>query len=167
MVRVGRKIVAKGLYDNVKDVVKAGGGKYCQTVYIAVKDGKNMRICCLLLVGTALSAWIEFRNKNKIFEGAVEVLTDIEGKNGATTFRTPVFTKAASTPQADEIAKKLDLELQSYLTERFKLDKQKMTEKTNVETVIAETKATPVEEQLPQGKEEVLVPTEGDDDLPF
>lgn len=114
-VRNKKGVQYEGLYDSL-DLV---GSKYCQSVYIAFYDGTELTIGNLALTGTALSAWIDFRKKAKIYEGAIEVAEMVEGRKGKTIYQTPVFKSIEIKPETDEKAKELDKELQEYLTAYF------------------------------------------------
>jgi len=158
---------AKGLYDHIMGGRDMTGAKYCQSVYVMMKEGfaKNQItfIANIQIMGSALGQWIEFRKKNKIFEGAIEVLKEtVEGTKGKTVYNMPIFKKIPTTPESDEQAKKLDIELQEYLTKYFK------QRNTVVETEVIE-KATKTEPEFtplidtPVNDETI----NENDDLPF
>jgi hypothetical protein len=126
VVRTKKGICFKGLYENLAGARDCTGTKYCQSVYVAIQDGKEYKIACLQFTGAALGAWIDFRKKNKVYDGAVEVAEMIEGKKGATVYQIPVFKMITTKPETDELAKKLDTELQEYFTLYF--DKSKHEE---------------------------------------
>lgn len=123
-VRNKKGICAKGLYENVITDRRINGAKYCQSVYIGYLDGQELAIGNIQLTGAALGAWIDFRRKNKVFEGAVKVAKMIECKKGATVYQTPVFEMIAVKPETDEKAKELDKELQKYLSLYFAKNKE-------------------------------------------
>jgi len=120
VVRTKKGVAAKGTYDQVIDSKDTRGSKYCQSVYIAYKDGKEMVICNLGLTGAAVSSWIEFCKGNKIMEGAIAVESATDEVNGATKYKKPVFKKISTTPESEAKANELDVELQSYLVKYFK-----------------------------------------------
>jgi hypothetical protein len=119
-VRTKKGECAKGLYENIMGGRDMTGAKYYQSVYAMIKEGKEFIMVNFQIGGSALGQWIEFRKKNKIYEGAIEVETTIEGTKGKTIYNMPVFTKISTTPESDEQAKKMDAELQEYLTAYFK-----------------------------------------------
>ncbi len=126
---------AKGLYENIMGVKDMKGSKYCQSVYIMMKQGTDTFIANIQMQGSALGQWIEFHKKEKIYEGAIQVKTSIEGVNGTTTYNMPVFEKITTTPESDEQAKKMDIELQEYLTAYFKRNNTVKEEEDIAQTV--------------------------------
>jgi len=168
MVKCKRKLVAKGLYESVIDNKNCRGAKYCKSVYVAYKgaDGK-LEICNVQMVGSAVSAWIDFRNKNKSLNGyGVSVQSAVQKTKGATTYYEPVFrlTKALDKAILDQ-AVELDKQLQTYLKAYFSLKSQEVNDSIVQETV-AEAQPTPApksESAAPSPVPEVI----GGDDLPF
>jgi len=156
------------IYEEVITNRSCNGAKYCQSVYIAERIDEKLVICNLQLVGAALSAWIDFRKKTKVFDGAIVIEEQKEGKKGKTVYQIPVFRKIEVTPESDEEAKSLDKQLQDYLTIYFK--------KTG-EAIAAshvEEKVEPLEDQRPRKPVDVNdplgvgdPPPEEKDDLPF
>ena len=165
VVRTKKGVAGKGTYANVIDTKDCRGAKYCQSVYIAYKDGDKMVICNLGLTGTAVSSWIEFCKGNKIMEGAIAVETSTDEVNGATHYKKPVFKKIPSTKESEEKAKELDIELQKYLALYFKKTQQQIADTHIVEHVVTESK--PVEKEVRKVAEEVPVISAPNDDLPF
>jgi hypothetical protein len=160
-VRTSKGICAKGLYESVITDRACTGAKFCQSVYVAVKaDDGSLEIANIQMVGSALGAWIEFRKKNKVFDGAIAVKTMIEGKKGKTTYQIPVFQKIETTPETDEIAKDLDKELQEYLSAYMKKTSQEIAD-SHVEEKVEPLPSTTVDPSNPLG-----VP-EKESDLPF
>lgn len=161
-VRSKKGICAKGLYENVIADRRIIGAKYCQSVYIGYLDGQDLVIGNLQLTGAALSSWIDFRKKAKIYEGAIKVAKWIDCKKGATNYTTPVFEMIAVKPETDEKAKVLDKELQAYLTLYFAKNKEHVNEPVDEPAI--------VDEQPPYRPDEVP-PEQNDnqngDDLPF
>src|ERR1035438_2675011 len=107
-VRTKKGECAKGLYENIMGGRDMTGAKYYQSVYAIMKEGKEFIMVNFQIGGSALGQWIEFRKKNKIYDGAIEVKTTIEGTKGKTVYNMPVFTKIATTPESDTQAKKMD-----------------------------------------------------------
>jgi hypothetical protein len=113
--------IASGLYAEIKDRVKAEGGKFTSSVYIAVKneDGK-LEIANLQLSGAAVNAWMDFKKRvESIYSGAVTVKGFTEGKKGSVTFKMPEFKQVKITPETDAEAKVLDEKLQGYFKVYF------------------------------------------------
>lgn len=164
IVRTKKGIAGKGTYAKVIDTKDCRGAKYCQSVYIAYKDGDKMVICNLGLTGAAVSSWIEFCKGNKIMEGAIAVESATDEVNGATKYKKPVFKKIPSTKESEDKAKELDIELQKYLNIYFKKTQQQIADTHIVEHIATESK--PIEKEA--RKEVVEVSVMGaNDDLPF
>lgn len=123
-VRTKNGIAAKGVYSEVMANKACTGAKFCQSVYIvATIEGKSV-IANIQMMGTALSAWIDFGKANKIFKGAIKVASMKEGKKGATKYQTPIFEAIEVTPEADEKAKTMAEELKAYLDIYFGKSKE-------------------------------------------
>ena len=121
---------AIGLYEQVITNRNCTGAKYCQSVYIAFKEGQELIICNIQMLGACLGAWIEFRKKNKIYEGAIAVEKMIEGTKGKTVYQIPVFKSIPTTPETEDQAKHLDIELQEYLKTYFQRNSTQSAEKS-------------------------------------
>ncbi len=147
-------LCAAGTYDKVIKDRNCNGAKYCQSAYVAIKEGSEFKIANIQITGAALSAWIEFRKKHKIYEIAIGVAKFIEGKKGKTIFQIPVFQPVKLSPEADAKAKELDVELQKYLSVYLKTNKEKMDGEVFVDG-IDEDKT----EVKKEAKSEVLKPT--------
>ena len=151
---------AEGFY---KDIIGTmTGAKYCQVVYIAFYEGKEMSIGKINLVGTALSAWIDFCKAENPEKGAIEVAEMVEGKKGKTVYQTPVFKKITVSEEADKIALGLDVELQAYLAKYLSSHND---QKEPVEAEAQKSNAT-VEDYKNLGSKNEVAP-ESTDDLPF
>lgn len=137
-VRTKKGICAKGNYEQVITHRDCTGARYCQSVYMAYVDGKDMKIGNIAIMGAALSSWIDFRKKNKIFASLITVAGMTEGKKGATTYQIPTFTISDLKPEIIEKATKMDVELQEYLTKYFSKNAQQQSEQAIAETVKAE-----------------------------
>jgi len=130
-VRTKNGIAAKGVYSEVMANKACTGAKFCQSVYIvATIEGKSV-IANIQMMGTALSAWIDFGKANKIFKGAIKVASMKEGKKGATKYQTPIFEAIEVTPEADEKAKTMAEELKAYLDIYFGKSKESELPMTN------------------------------------
>jgi len=114
--------IAQGFYSEIKDRVKAEGGKFTSSVYIAVKNPETneLEIANLQLSGAAVNAWMDFKKEvSSLYEGAVTVTDFVEGKKGSITFKVPKFKMGKVSPQTDNAAKDLDKTLQSYFKVYF------------------------------------------------
>jgi hypothetical protein len=110
--------VAQGLYENIKPMVVAAGGKFTSSIYIAFKgdDGK-LAIGALQLKGASLKAWSDFskNNRSEIMKKAVVINGFIDGQKGAIKFRTPLFALKDVSEATNKAAIELDAILQAYL----------------------------------------------------
>lgn len=115
VVRTKAGILAEGYYKDIKDHVKAKGGKFTQSVYAAVKGVDGLELVNFQFKGSALSPWIDFQNAKGVYMGAVCVSEAVEGKKGATTFYSPVFTQKSVSDETNEASRELHDRLQEYL----------------------------------------------------
>lgn len=120
-VRTKNGIAAKGLYQSIRANPACKGATFCQSVYIAFKESDgSFVIANIQFMGAALSAWIEFRKKNRnVYAGAVEISEMQDGQKGAVKYKIPVFKMTPVSEQSIGIAKDLDGELQNYLDSYF------------------------------------------------
>lgn len=126
-VRTKAGIAATGLYSEVMANKACTGAKFCQSVYVVAKVEGKTCIANIQMMGTALSAWIDFGKANKIYKGAILIDSMKEGKKGVTKYQTPIFKAIDATPEADQQAKVFGQELKAYL-EAYLGTKQKETE---------------------------------------
>jgi len=111
--------IAKGLYSEIKEKVKAAGAHYVKSIYIMLEDGSLANI---QLKGAACQVWGDFtkKNRSRLPDEWVTVTKAIEGKKGAVKFYTPDFTfdKSLSESEmdlADEAFGILETYLKAYL----------------------------------------------------
>jgi len=111
--------IAKGLYSDIKEKVKAAGAHYVKSIYIMLEDGSLANI---QLKGAACQSWGDFTKKNRtrLPDEWVTVTKAIEGKKGAVKFYTPDFTFDKSLSEnemdlADEAFGILETYLKAYL----------------------------------------------------
>lgn len=118
-----------GTYRAIKANPNCAGAKYCQSVYIADRQGDELVIANIQLMGAALSSWIEFRKKHKnVYEGAIRITSMKEGKKGAVTFQQPIFEAITASDASNAQAVELDRELQNYLGIYIKRKKDESAE---------------------------------------
>jgi hypothetical protein len=111
--------IAKGLYSEIKEKVKAAGAHYVKSIYIMLEDGS---LANLQLKGASCQSWGDFTNKNRSrlpYEW-VTVKSSLEGKKGAVKYYTPnfEFEKPLSETEmdlADNAFAILETYLKSYL----------------------------------------------------
>lgn len=111
--------IAKGLYSEIKEKVKAAGAHYVKSIYIMLEDGS---LANLQLKGASCQSWGDFtkKNRSRLPDEWVTVKKSIEGKKGAVKFYTPdfEFDKSLSETemdQADEAFGILEVYLKAYL----------------------------------------------------
>jgi len=105
-----------GLYNDVKDSIKAIGGKYTKSVYalLVQKDGTN-ELVNFKFKGSSFSGWLEKKfNTNNSVVGIVDLT---EETNGNTVYNVPVFKAFKMTDEIRQEAILLDEILQGYLDE--------------------------------------------------
>lgn len=156
-VRNKNGVCAEGIYNSVITSRAIVGAKYIQSVYIAFHDEGEVKIGNVQMKGAALGAWIDFRKKAKIYEGAIEVKESIEGRKGKTVYQIPVFNMIEVKPESDVRATELDKELQIYLSAYLASN----GEKASQQVVESHTEAVNDVDTVPVGDEPF------DDGLPF
>ena len=104
-----------GLYDTIKDSIKAIGGKFTKSVYaMLIPEGGTPELVNFRFRGAAFSAWLEKRvNTSR----QVVCIADefIEEHNGKTVYNVPVFKAFNMKTEYKNIAIEMDRELQAYL----------------------------------------------------
>jgi hypothetical protein len=127
--------MASGLYADIKEKVVFKGGGYHSSIYIAYKDGEELRIGNLSLGGAALSAWMDFKKRaatkkdasgkslKAYFIDAVTITGYNEAKKGKIVYRTPTFALKEVSPATNQQAIALDAELQAFLSDYLKRPK--------------------------------------------
>jgi len=147
-----KEIIAQGFYSEIKDRVKAAGGKFSLNLYIAYTDEETneLTIGSLMFKGAPMSSWIEFEKENKkaVFEKGVKITNYKEGKKGGVTFRKPEFELVDIPADVDAKTEELQKELQKHLI-RY------LSRKIETKTETAEE-----EEQPPP-------PVDDEDEIPF
>lgn len=113
-----KEIIAHGFYAEIKDKIKAVGGKFNINLYIAFLDeGDEFSIGSLMLHGAPMSAWIEFEKAHRaeLFRKGVKISSFEEGKKGGVTFRKPALELVEIPEETDDMAAEKQKELQAYL----------------------------------------------------
>jgi hypothetical protein len=174
-VRCGKNTLELGLYADIKDAIKAKGGKYSRSCYIVFKDDNgNYEIGNFLMAGSALSGgdhkekgakekkkldgWMDFMNTNKnvIYKSAVKM--DLEPRvcqKGSNEYRIPKFTLVEVSEETNQIATALDADLQAFLSIYLKKSHK---EETPSETTEYKSK----ENEAPKNHTEELKATYGE-----
>lgn len=169
---------AKGLYNDIIGKKEITGAKYCQSVYIAYKEGETLVIANVQMVGSALSTWIDFRKKNDIYNGAVSISGFTEGQKGKTVYKMPTFKLIPISEATKKQAIELDKQLQDYLGKYFNKLKVEQVETPVVLTAEEEAAlfydgqearntGSFTEEIYGKPKQAATATQAPDDDLPF
>lgn len=117
-VKTSKGVKQVGLYKDLADV-RSKGAKYAKSIYIAFKDNEEdgWKIGNIRAHGAALTAWIEFGNKQITELGKITLVGSETAKKGKTVYHIPTFEWTNAETEEDEIAKELDQELQIYLAQ--------------------------------------------------
>lgn len=127
--------LASGLYAGIRDTIIAKGGHYHASIYIAYKEGDELRLGNLGLKGAALGAWMEFKKAagtkkdangksvRAFYVDAVTIAGYEQAKKGGTTYRVPKFALKPVAEATNLQAVALDAELQAFLADYFKRPK--------------------------------------------
>ena len=124
-------ILAEGLYANIRDRVKAHGGHYVQSCYIAYKDAAgHLAIGNIGFKGAALMAWSDFckANRSAIDKKAVKINGFTEGKKGSITYRMPNFEIAEVSDAGNAEAEVLADVLRNYYKDYFAKNRTEQVE---------------------------------------
>jgi hypothetical protein len=112
--------IAKGLYKDIKEKIKAAGGHYVKSVYCMLEDGS---IANLQLKGAACQSYGDFtaKTRSRLTDEWVVVAKAIDGKKGAVKYTTPGFEfdnslSDSEADLADEAFNTLEAYLKTYLT---------------------------------------------------
>lgn len=162
--------LAGGIYTAIRDRIVAVGGHYVASLYIAYKDGEELRIGNLSLKGAAAGAWMDFKRNAGSKPGlsgkstraylvdAVTIASYKQEKKGGTVYRVPVFALSEVSEATNQQAIALDTELQSFLSDYLKKPK----------TVAAAATAEPQRDEPPAGNPDDYAPhADADSDIPF
>lgn len=133
--------IACGLYADIKDKIKASGGRYTKSVYVLCND----EIINLKMHGASLSPWID--KEFKVSDSVVKFETTVEGKKGSNTYKIPVFTAVPITEESKAEAVAADrIILQPYFADYFEATR-KYRERDNAEIATAQVEKEEVAEE--------------------
>jgi hypothetical protein len=118
-VKCGKNDAAEGLYADIMPTLKSNGAKYCQIVYVLMKEGEEWVINNIQIQGAALGPWIDFCKNANVMKIAVKVDEWVEETKGTNTFNIPVFKACPVSESTNQVAVDMDKELQDYLTKYF------------------------------------------------
>lgn len=167
-VRVGKNTLAQGLYNDIKDTVKAKGGKYTSSVYIAFKDGSEaLQIGNIKFKGASLGPWIDLQNSPAdLSSNAVVIQGARLDDSGAIHFNYPVMDTKEVSEETNREADKLYETLNEYVD--WKIERNEVEQPKNGTPPKSGSNEPPVPQeetgppnQHPQWEEDI------EDDLPF
>lgn len=115
-----KEALARGFYADIKEKVKAAGGKFNTNLYIAFEQEPHsgqLEIGSLMLHGASLTPWFNFEKQSgrDLYKSAIRIPKFEEGSKGAVKFKTPVFELTALVPEMDELAGELQKTMKDYL----------------------------------------------------
>lgn len=157
-------VIAQGIYANIRDRVKANGGKFTTNLYCAYRNEANeLALGCFQIHGAALNAWVEFakacpvddKNFKMFWSKAVKIIGFTEGQKGTIKYKMPKFALCEVSEKTEHEANALDMLLQSYLKGYFSRTRVEQVEKTaQVETLaparqLAAASLVPASNQIP------------------
>jgi hypothetical protein len=140
--------IATGKYIDIKDKVKANGGRYTRSIYIAEKTaekiGSGYVISNIKFTGAAFSAWLDFTRAHNVEQGTVTLTGSVEGKKGATIYQIPTFEYGELTHDQITAFTALDQDLQKYLDRYMDTSQLEQDDSVHVDELDdSDTKASP------------------------
>jgi hypothetical protein len=127
--------LASGIYATIRDRIGAVGGHYHASLYVAYKEGEELKLGNLGLKGAAARTWMDFKKATPTkkdpngksvkayFVDAVTITGSDQQKKGATLFRVPKFALKEVSAATNAQASALDVELQAFLADYLKRPK--------------------------------------------
>lgn len=138
------QILTQGFYSDIKDKVKAQGGKYTKSIYGITKIDGEWQMINLRFKGAAFSAWLNFDNQKTggVLGLTIAITKGEQKKTGSILYFEPKFVAKVTPSDLHSLACDKDAELQEYFTNR--------------DTPLSQTK---IEELLPEEKAQLVSPT--------
>lgn len=119
--------LGNGLYASIREKLAVAGGKYAASCYIAYKDEKGgLSLGNIRFMGSSLAAWSNFKrdcgtvdvNGKRVkafYADAVRIDGFKRAKKGNVIYHVPQFALRPIPPEVNELANKLDAQLQEFL----------------------------------------------------
>jgi hypothetical protein len=105
-----------GLYKDIRDSIKAIGGKFTKSVYaLLINPDKSTEMVNFKFRGAAFSSWIE--KKINVDNFVIGIVDFSEETNRVTTYKVPIFKAYKLTSELNQQAIEMDKILQVYLKE--------------------------------------------------
>lgn len=114
------QVLMTGFYSDIKDKVKAQGGKFMKSIYGITKINGEWEMINLKLKGAAFSAWLDFDNQKKggVIGLTIAITKGEEKKTGMVKYFEPKFIAKPTSEELHKIALDKDVELQAYFIDR-------------------------------------------------
>lgn len=119
------RLIAEGKYENIKDSIKANGGKFAKSTYVAYKVGDELQLGNIVFMGASLGPWIDLEKqfgRSTLEQKAVVIIGSEDRQNGGIEFKSPTFKLKDVSKESNEKAIALDRELQKYLKNKVDVD---------------------------------------------
>ena len=153
-----------GLYKDIKDNIKAIGGKFTKSVYAALITGKDsLELVNFKMSGSAFMGWLE-KHAN-LYKQGVKITGLKDGEKGKIKFKIPVFEGFDMPENLRLKAIELDKELQEYLKQYRSKNIEKL-EAENISEAQEVVDAIVSNQPVKDIDIDDVIPAE-DDSLPF
>jgi hypothetical protein len=165
------------------------GGKFAKSIYIAYSMNGNWVIGNFRCYGSAMTTWFDFSKGRTVEQGMITMTRGEQVDGGTGPYFPPAYAQHACTPEEDNIAGQLDIQLQTFLSQYLAAPKVDEDGQSTDASVANPGYATPeqradyeqrrtaatdnYEDPLPKpGKEDTIIEDIGDepinlDDIPF
>ena len=139
------QVLTQGFYTDIKDKVKAQGGKYTKSIYGITKIDGEWQMINLRFKGAAFSAWLNFDNQKSggVLGLTIAITKGEQKKTGSILYFEPKFVAKVTPSDLHSLACDKDAELQEYFSNR--------------DTPLSQTK---MEDLLPEEKANLVSPTQ-------
>lgn len=116
-VRTKKRVLAEGLYDDIKGALKGEGGKFGNSVYVAYEEDGEWKLGNLKLIGAGVSAFFDFKEGKKFDQDPGLSIVGWTGlKKGTNEYFSPAFKSWDVSEEDLAAAVALDEGLQEYLS---------------------------------------------------
>jgi hypothetical protein len=131
------RIIAKGLYKDIKSIVEAAGGRYHKSIYAVTSDGELVNIS---IKGASVREWSEFTAKGafrRLKDEWVTVASAKDQTKGRVNYSTPVFKfdKSLDDSEFEMVASQAKL-FEEYMDEYLAPKQAKEAGHTNEEPYV-------------------------------
>ena len=131
------RLIAKGLYKDIKGVVKTAGGNYFKSIYAVTKDGELVN---LSFKGAAVSKWSNLTEKGawkRLKDEWVTVEDVEEHKKGTVKYTTPNFKFNTSLSETEfKMVTEKATELKAWMGRYFSKKEVKPVNEVEVDAVV-------------------------------